>query len=295
MRKAVTNGSTTPKDAGRRRYWVRTPGEPPAGSGERRGESGRPQKARFLEPYHFSDAEREALAGALAAGKVGDHESRDLFISAIEYDLASLRQSEPARAAPRTPPEAPPPPVETAPAAPAAAPAGAPAAAAEATAQSPVARAARALAQSLGALESGHRAALAQSLGASDPFGREYPDRYFEILEAELTRLADAAATLDGAETGPRGLTTAEASSCAPETAREAPPTPAGGAPESPPSPAVLRFVSRVARVYGEVLEAPPSADPEGPFCAVLRLIEEQAGVSLPHRPETLASALGKR
>ena len=91
MRKAVTRGDEPENEGKGRRYWVRAhPSEPKALA---EGAPKRAPKARFLEPYRLSEERRGALLDCLIAAGVGDPESRDLFATAVEYDIASFRQS----------------------------------------------------------------------------------------------------------------------------------------------------------------------------------------------------------
>jgi len=265
MRKAVTDRITPLKEASGRRYWMRvTPGGPKAPPAEVGGK--RPPKTRFLEPYHLSGDHRAALLERLAAAGVGDAESRDLFASAIEYDIANARQAGvqdetllPPQAAVADPaPEA--------------------TIAEDKTGLAELAASARSVADHIGGMDETARAALGAALRATDPFQRGYDAGYFVALCTEFRRMAGAAANLPAA--GP-----------AADLKPELPPAP----PEPPMSASGRRFVRRVARVYEEVLETKASLDPDGPFLATLQLITREAGVPLPRDPDVLSAAILER
>ncbi len=302
MRKAVTDGAKPIKGDTRRRYWVHTtpgtPRKPPA-----EGEPKRPAKARFLEPYHISEARRDELIELLATAGVGDPESRDLFVAAIEYDIASLRRSPRAQ----TPAPAPvavlePQPVAASEPAPETTPAPVPApeqgGRPETLDGAPdvllerIAAGARELASQLEALEPEPLGRVATALQDADPFRRVHTADYFRALEQELARLAlaisgmpGAAGPIQGPEPGPPAVTQAPVP--APILAPD--PTP------EPQMPALdrasRRFLDRVARVYEEVLEAPAELDAARPFAPLLRLVAGEAGISLPADPGALSAA----
>lgn len=267
MRKATTNGNLPDKEASGRRYWMRAnplaaKAPPTEGSGKR------PPKARFLEPYRLSEERRTALIRLLAEGGVGDGESRELFASAIEYDIANARQTltrEPPVAA-----EEPPRPAAAAQAAPEASPR-----LAEAAPALPVdlGDAALRLAERIAGLDGAQRAAIAESLQGQDPFRRSYDGAYLDALCLELTRLAHAVA---GQDQPPP-----------PETA----PVPPPPAVDPPLGEAARRFLRRVARVYEEVLESRAEPQSGGTFGAALGLVSEEAGLALPQDPARLSEA----
>lgn len=271
MRKAVANGNLLGKEGSGRRYWMRANPMAPNKAVPNEGLGKRPSKARFLEPYRLSDERRAALVQLLEDGGTGDRESRELFASAIEYDIAAARQAlarEPPPAAAEPPiaepvtAEAPadlPKPAETA--------AGLPA---------DLAYTARSLAERIAGLEGSVRNAIAEALQGRDSFQRVYTDAYLEALCAELNRLADAVAGQPQPQT--------------PEAAQ--PPAPAPPAPEPCLGESAQRFLRRVARVYEEVLESRAEPVRDGVFGAVLGLVAEEAGIALPREPATLAQAL---
>jgi hypothetical protein len=301
MRKAVTDGAKPTKGDTRRRYWVHST---PGGTRKAEGESKRPVKARFLEPYHISEARRGELIGLLAAASVGDAESRDLFVAAIEYDIANLRRSAPTStpAPPEHTPEAAP--VLTRPSAPDPVPeppsadgvrpvteAQPPKTAVETTPivdpLAEIATAARLLASRLEDLEAEPRLQIATALQEADPFRRVHTADYFRALECELVRLALAISGIplsEGEGTVPTRDADLPAIASQPDPVTVPPPTP-------PLDRAALRFLDRVARVYEEVLEAPAKLETAVPFAALLRLVAGEAGILLPADPAALALA----
>lgn len=257
MRKAVTDRIPPVKEASGRRYWMRAaPGGVKAQSAELGGK--RPSKTRFLEPYHLSSEHRAAMLDRLAAAGVGDAESRDLFASAIEYDIANARQA-------GIQEETAPPPSA------AAEPAPEPQAAKDKAELAELADTARSVAEQIARLDTAAREALGAALRATDPFQRGYDANYFEAIGVELRRVAGAAANLPAAV-----------------CAADLPPA----APEPPMSAGARRFVRRVARVYEEVLESKSSLMPDGPFLATLRLIAQETGIRLPRDQDALSAAL---
>jgi hypothetical protein len=283
MRKAVTNGNLPGKEGSGRRYWMHANPVGPK-SVPYEGIGRRPPKARFLEPYRLSEEHRAALIQLLFAGAVGDAESRELFASAIEYDIANARQALAREEPPATEgPAAPQPVVEQF--------SEPMAALAPETLEQPgdakpslpadLAYASRSLAERIAGLEAPIRDAIAESLRTQDPFCRTYDGAYLAALCAELSRLADA---VEG-QTQHQAPVTAEA-----PPADAAPPEPA---PPDPPMPeAARRFLRRVVRVYEEVLECPAETEPDGTFVAVLGLVSQEAGVALPRDTARLVEAL---
>lgn len=258
MRKAVANGNLPGKEGSGRRYWMRAnplaaKAVPVEGSGKR------PPKARFLEPYRLSEERRAALIQLLAEGGVGDGESRELFASAVEYDIANARQAltrEPPAAVgdPPMPAAAPQPALEPLPA--------------------DLAYTARSLAERIAGLEGPLRNAIAESLQGQDRFRRTYDGAYLDALCVELTRLADAVASQG--QPPPPAITPALFPPAA----------------DPPLGEGARRFLRRVARVYEEVLESRADPGSGGTFGAVLVLVSEEAGILLPRDAATLAEAL---
>lgn len=269
MRKAVTKGALTGKEGSGRRYWMRAGPMPTKAPSHSEVAGKRTSKTRFLEPYRLSEAQRSTLIRVLTAGDIGDTESRELFASAIEYDIANARQAlaregtEPASGL----------------------------AAAEPATDSPsesltetistdrpipadLAETARSLAQRIAGLDEPTRNAIAESMHEQDAFRRRYDSAYFEALHAELTRLADAVTV---AQRTPPAITAQP---------------PNAIAKTRPLGEAARRFLRRLARVYEEVLESPAAPTTEGTFYAILQLVSEEAGIVLPQDPAEVASVL---
>ena len=270
MRKALSSENPSVKEGSGRRYWMRaSPIGPKAIAGEPSGKRG--QKARFLEPYRLSQARRAALIDLLEGGGISDRDGRELFASAIEYDIANARQTLARDMRPPAPPQTPeqladaprsneqPEAVTKGPALPA-----------------DLAHTARSLAERIARLEGPVRAAILEAVQALDPFGRSYDGTYLDALGVELRRLADAVAS------EPRD----------PDPTAAEPPDPVPVALDPPLDEGARRFLRRVARVYEEVLESTADPSSGGTFEAVLRLASEEAGIVLPRDPAALADTL---
>lgn len=262
MRKAISNGGLPGKEGSGRRYWMHA--NPVAAKPATEEPTGkRPPKARFLEPYRLSEGRREALIQLLSSRGVGDREGRELFASAIEYDIATVRQTL-AREAPAEPPE----PIDSVPE-------SIPEARDRTLAlPADLGYTARSLAERVTGLDGPLRDAVLSAMQDGDPFHRVYASAYLDALCVELLRLAEAVAN------GPQ---------------------PASPGPIEPPSPPVpepdlsggaRRFLRRVARVYEEVLESKADLFGDGAFLEVLTLVAEEAGILLPQDPARRAEAL---
>jgi hypothetical protein len=203
---------------------------------------------RFLEPFRLGDAQRGSLVAALAHRGIGDEESRNLYIAAMEYDLAGCRQL--LEGAPRTPasPEA----------NPDAAPATDPA-------LLKLAEAAKALADSLSALDAAQRVLLARELENTDCFARLYGEAYIDALRLELNRLGTAIQAKKGAL----------------EVAKPAPVT-----------REIRDFLRRAADAFGDCFETNPSTQPDSPFLHALRALSEVTGLALPLDEPSLTDIL---
>jgi hypothetical protein len=130
-------------------------------------------RSRFVAPYYLDDANRQALEELLAQAGLGDTEGRQLFITALEYEVGTLRPHLPS--------------LETA----AAAPTPAPHTKADIE-LAQVGQTAEHLLSLLQRTPKSARAALGKRLGETDPFAREYGPRYLAQLEQELERIAGA-------------------------------------------------------------------------------------------------------
>jgi hypothetical protein len=269
MRKAVTKGTLTGKERSGRSYWMRAGPVGPKAPSNNDAQGKRASKARFLEPYRLAEAQRSALIRILAAGDIDDAEGRELFASAIEYDIANARQALAREGAPpkselpapepaaSLSPESLPKPISPDPSLP-----------------TELADSARSLAAHIAALDEPVHNAIAKAMHEQDAFQRGYDSAYFVALHAELMRLAEAAA----------------AAFQAPHPTTSQPPNPTP--PTRPLGEAARRFLRRVARVYEEVLETPANPAPGGTFESVLHLVSEEAGIVLPQDPAEVVSAL---
>ncbi|MBK1644723.1 hypothetical protein CKO25_08695 [Thiocapsa imhoffii] len=178
-----------------------------------------PQKAlkrkkagHFLSPFRLSEQTRTQLLAELEARAIGDVGSRDLFAAALEYGVARCRSrtqppvpltGEPAESADTS---APPPacwvPTET-------------------SSVQGLIEHAQALAQRLSELDPATRAALCDSLTASDPCGRTHDLIFLDALAVEAKRLARAASSLPCPPVQQHALTLSAAPAIA---SRSAPP-----------------------------------------------------------------------
>ncbi len=332
MRKAIADGSEPAKDGGGRRRWVRARLPESKTLGEDAPK--RPPKARFLEPYRLAEDRRSALLDCLTQAGVGDAESHELFATAVEYDIASFRQSCPV---PEIAPEPEPQPSgdsESRPA-PRSGAAGDPAQAEPGSGPGPADAAPSAgpgRADRRPASAAVPRSALVQLAPGPDPAACDPTRALLPLAQTAriLARLIVAldspdrsalTAALQAADPFRRGYDgayldalCAELDRIAGIAEREAqpspiaePPTPPVAEPvaipiEPPPAPpepplsdAGQRFVRRVARVYEQCLEIRPAAVPGNPFLAVLRVLAPEAGVRLPTDPQALARVLKDR
>jgi hypothetical protein len=132
-------------------------------------------KSRFVAPYYFKDEDRSAIDGLLGEAGLGDAEGRQLFITAAEYEVGSLRptlQAETETQRTRTPEPKP-----------------------HSKAEIELAQLGMAAEQLIALMQQTHksgRSTLGRRLEASDPFARRHDERYFRHLELELERLAEA-------------------------------------------------------------------------------------------------------
>jgi hypothetical protein len=137
------------------------------------------QGGRFVEPYRLTVEQRGLVLRELEDIDIGDGESRDLFVAALEYDLAgwrdligaqSTRVAEARGASAGEPGET----------------------------LSELAAGARLLEKQLAVLDGMSIQRLLTQLEEADPFRRHYSEGYLEALRAELTSLVEAAETLAG-------------------------------------------------------------------------------------------------
>jgi len=167
-----------------RTHWVRSNLTPPAKDEEQRAPKQASNK-RFVEPVRLNDGQRAKVLGLLERREIGDAESRELFVSAMEYDLAGCRDMQ------------------------------------ESTTDEPAAKstqqttdpadkvlaelgaAAKALAQRLGALDDITGKQLLQRLAAADTFKRSYESQYLTALQIELNQLATIVGPFEHVAKGP--------------------------------------------------------------------------------------------
>lgn len=141
------------------------------------GESANPgsRKSRFVAPYYFSDEDQATIRETLAGHGLVNAEDVQLFITAAEYEVGSLRaalleetaSTETAAPAPRT----------------------------MSKADIEQVQLGQSAAQFLTVLQSVHNTArqrLLEALTRSDPFAREHGSAYLSRLATELERIAEA-------------------------------------------------------------------------------------------------------
>ncbi len=211
-------------------------------------------KSRFVDPCHFGPQDKAALEELLADAGIGDDEGRKLFVTAVEYEVGSLRPAL-QQEAESAPPPAPAPVVEHPPS----------------KAQIELLQLGQSAAQLKTLLAGTHKTArkrLCEILSATDPFGREHGAAYLEHLELELGRISAACAESEPA---------AEPES----TIRKAVPGATAG-----------KLIKQVARIYDECLEADPGENDAQALIAVLRLIRDCTGLPIPCEPEAVQGLL---
>ncbi|MGD8208052.1 MAG: hypothetical protein PVH47_08240 [Thiohalocapsa sp.] len=232
-------------------------------------------KKRFIEPFRYDEGQREAIGTALAAEGLADETSREIFVGAIAYDLAVLREAaadvagaEQATAAqPREPSRV--------------KPDDRPAAQTPAAIPEALARSAREVAASLGALTDEQRRALCVALSESDPLGREYGGTFLGAIGRELEHIAGTAERLASAR-----------EATASENSREGRRRPLRKPAIAEPSPVALAFIAHAGNVYLQCFDASPSADPQGSFARVLSAIAKTTGIAIPVDSSALERAL---
>jgi hypothetical protein len=255
----------------------------------------RTKKAHFLEPYRLSESARAALLGCLTDRAIGDPESRELFAAAVEYGIASCRASTKETRATEKPvaatkPDVPPvekPAARTA-AKPSLAPAMEPPPKSNAT-FSALAETGLLLVRELRALDDRSREAISDRLRASDPFDRVHDQAYLDAICREVERIVEAASVvLDAPKPAPPVSPPVSPSLAAPAPA--APPHP-----EDPIGATARRLVRRIADAYEACFETKAETDAGYAFIPVLRLIAEDAGITLPAQDARLLAVLQER
>lgn len=293
----------------------------------------RPQKRapgpRFVEPCRLEASQRAALLTALEAEGLGDEDSRQIFLAALEYDLAGCRRL---LAEQKLPPPASPEAVLITPSPPIAVEAAAitpPSSATPASALADLADLAGNLAQALAELIPAQRETLQWLLEASDCLGRGYGDSYLDTLRLELLHLQAAfhfpaaglnpqAASVPSTGTGLE-TQTATANSSAPGPENQAmPANPSASGLESQATPAsfsspdlkpqaptmttalipppipveVQKFLRRAADAYNDCFEGEPSLAANTPFPRILQVLDDITGLTLPVDETTLSEIL---
>lgn len=279
-------------------YWVRA-NLPPAFSAEDEDPSPPPPPAprkkssgpRFVEPYRLGEAQRAALLKGLEAESLGDDDSRQIFLAAIEFDLAGCKTLLEAKAAaggdispvacpangtaPGQDGNGAPLPVAVEPLPPMSPPMAQPAVLLA------LGNLARQLALALADLDREQRQALLQGLEASDCLARGYGDRYLDALRLELEHLGATFVSPDSDIHSDSDRVTATAPWVEP------PPPPA------PPLPPEVRvFLRRAADAFGDCFDAEPSSAAGTPFPRLLSLLGSLTGLPLPEDEITLNQIL---
>ncbi|WP_058555260.1 hypothetical protein [Thiohalocapsa sp. ML1] len=226
---------------------------------------------RFIEPFPFTAAEREAIAADLAQAGLGDTTAREIFIGAIAYDLAVLDDALGRRPAPSA----------TAAPEPAMAPEAGPPAADAAQTEPELARQAHALAAALDALDAASRSRLSAALTDGDRYRRDYGGAYFDALTGEIKRLATAATA----------LSCPAAPGAAPPPKPRRKPRAASMPARRSPGDIATGFIRHAAKVYEQCFDAKPT--PDGAFARALGSIAATTGIPIPIDPTLLRRALG--
>jgi hypothetical protein len=212
-------------------------------------------KSRFVDPCHFGPQDKLALMQLLAEAGVGDDEGRQLFVTAVEYEVGGLRpallkeiESQPA-AEPVTVSQPP-----------------------QSKADIELLQLGKAAAQLKTLLDNTRKTArtrLSQTLGETDPFGREHGPGYLEHVAVELGRISAACAVQPQ------------------EVATQPAPAPAVMGPEG------RKLIKQMARIYDECLEADPRAGEARVLLDVLGLLRECTGLPIPCEGQAVRSILG--
>jgi len=213
------------------------------------GKSAGPGRSRFVDPCYFGPEDKAALVRLLAQAGIGDAEGRQLFVTAVEYEIGSLRPAL-QKEADNTPPATAAPVVQQPPS----------------KADIELLQLGQSAAQLQALLKRTHKTArtrLGEALTRSDPFGREHGPAYLEHLTLELGRISSAC---ESAGAGQPATETEPAALPAKPTA----------------GPAAKKLVRQVARIYDECLEVDPRADQGQVLLAILDLIRDCTGLAIP-------------
>lgn len=174
MTKPGTHSPVPARSSGTRSYWVKSPRASAPGTDPQISAAGRNAK-HFVEPVRLDQRQRASLLQALKGLRVGDTFGREIFLAAIEYDLANYQQQ-----------------AASEPPAPAREPAPQPAPGAEDETLGQLAAAIQSVCEQIDALDEAARTNLLQDLHQGDRFQRSYDARYLSELRCELELLGQA-------------------------------------------------------------------------------------------------------
>jgi hypothetical protein len=262
MSKVGSDSSPLARTRAGRNYWVRANLDAKIPECETRA-SAKVRKQRFVEPVRLSDEQRAGIIAALEQAELGDVEGRELFVAAMEYDLAECRkpgESEMEAEAAKSEPE----------------PHARNTSLKQADIDDPLnalAATAQAMVSCIADLDATSRERLLRGVEASDPFRRGYKEAYLSVLQTELARLATIGKP-------PR-------------------PTPETPVPKKQDKPVLTsqarRFIARAADAFRDCFEQEPTAKRAAPFPTALKAVVSVSGIPVPTDPETLREVLGKR
>ena len=247
---------------------------------------------RFVEPCRFGPAQRAALLSVLEAEDLGDEDSRQIFLAALEYDLAGCQRlldempaaGEQVQSDTTPDPASLPPPSDTAPD-PALIPSSSPT-------RFTLAHLAGELAQALAELTSTQRATLLGALENSDCLARGYGNAYLDSMRLELLHLKAAFST-SGLEPGSATAATSSSTDLDAQVTASCPQLVSAPPPSPPAVPPELRqFLRRAADAYNDCFEGEPRLAAEAPFPLLLRVLASVTGLALPEDEMTLREIL---
>lgn len=175
MAKPVQTPPTAGRSGGTRSYWVRSLklGPTPQGTTETGDDAA---GGRFVEPLRLDAKQRDNLLQLLRKLRVGDTDGREIFLAAIEYDLAAYKDATAAEPSPPQPP------------------ARAETADDDRAVLTCLADALRSLREHIDGLDAATRDRLLEELHQGDRFQRGYDARYLTELRCELELLEQACA-----------------------------------------------------------------------------------------------------
>ncbi len=206
-------------------------------------------KSRFVAPYYFSGEDQADIQQTLSALGIGDPEGIQLFITAAEYEVGSLRPALLEESAARQP---------------------APQPKCQSKADVELVQLGQSAARLHALLQSTHKTArkrLLEALTASDPFAREHGPGYLSQLELELERIAQTCSQAEVPEEQAESLA-------------------------APQNPQAQKLILQIARIYRECLDTAPDGDADGPFCHILCIIRDSAGIDIPCDAESVGQLL---